>query len=394
MREPGSSSTIAIAALLGALASCSNSARPSQKTAGHAAQQSGGKGATSATAGSAAVGGTSGAKDAGRTRDAGKAPDASRARDAGAVTDAAAQRDAGGAAEIGASGALPSGDQGIAARHPHDDGIGSDPSVIFADDFESYHDASGLEARWNAGVFGNRRIATEPERVYAGAQSLEFTSPLQSAELSNGVARSVAPELDLLFLRYYSRYDPSFDVVGSSHNGGGISAHYFNNGMATPGVPANGTNKYLIEYECWRGESAEPNPGSLNIYIYHPEQRSMWGDHFFPDGEVLPNTSIADDFGSQFVARPTVVPELGRWYSFEVMLMANHAGQRDGRIALWLDGALIADFQNLRLRDVDTLRIDRFNLSLHIGSNTVRETYKQYDNVVAATSYIGPMVAH
>jgi hypothetical protein len=393
MREVGGKSTIAIAALFGALASCSSSARPGGQSAGHGAQQRGGNGATAAGAGAESVGGTSRAKDAGRAP-AATPSDAGRASDGGAPADAAAQRDAASPPEIGASGALPSGDQGIAARHPHDDGIGSDPSVIFADDFESYHDAAGLEARWNAGVFGNRRIATAPELVYAGAQSLEFTSPMQSAELSNGVARTVAPELDLLFLRYYSRYDPSFDVVGSSHNGGGISAHYFNNGMATPGVPANGTNKYLIEYECWRGESAEPNPGSLNVYIYHPEQRSMWGDHFFPDGKVLPNTSIADDFGSEFVARPTVVPELGRWYSFEVMLKANHAGQRDGRIALWLDGALIADFQNLRLRDVDTLRIDRFGLSLHIGSNTVRETHKQYDNVVAATSYIGPLATH
>jgi hypothetical protein len=40
---------------------------------------------------------------------------------------------------------------------------------------------------------------------------------------------------------------------------------------------------------------------------------------------------------------------------------------------------------------LDTLKIDRFNLSLHIGSNTVGETWKWYDNVVAATSYIGPV---
>jgi hypothetical protein len=73
------------------------------------------------------------------------------------------------------------------------------------------------------------------------------------------------------------------------------------------------------------------------------------------------------------------------------MLQANTPGLRDGRVALWLDGALIADFQNLRLRDIATLRIDRFGLSLHIGSNTVAETRKYYDNVVAARSYIGPM---
>jgi len=293
--------------------------------------------------------------------------------------------------DSGPTGGLPTGDMGIAARYPGDVGIGADSMVIYADDFESYADASGLEANWNGGVYRNVRIATESENVFAGSQSLEFTSPRQSEELSNTVARAVSPELDVLFLRYYSRFDASFDVVGSTHNGGGISAHYHVDGRATPGVPADGTNKFLIAYESWRGEAAEPNPGNMNIYIYHPGQRSQWGDHFFPNGDVLPNTSIPGDFGPDFVSRPNRVPELDRWYCYEVMLQANTPGLRDGRIALYMDGELIADFQNLRLRDIPSLTIDRFSLSLHIGSNTVSETRKWYDNVVAARSYIGPM---
>lgn len=289
------------------------------------------------------------------------------------------------------TGDLPEGDDGIAARYPGDVGIGADSDVIFADDFESYADGSELASNWNAGVYHNSLITRDAANVFAGSQSLEFQSPMQAEELSNGVARSVSPERDLLFMRYYSRFDTTFDVVGSTHNGGGISAHYFVDGNATPGIPADGTNKFLIEFECWRGEDAEPNPGNLNVYIYHPEQRDVYGDHFFPDGRVLPNTSIPGDFGPEFVARPDVVPELGRWYSYEVMLLANTPGLRDGRIALWLDGVLIADFQNIRVRDVATLRIDRFNLSLHIGSNTRAATRKWYDNVVVATSYIGPM---
>jgi hypothetical protein len=51
-----------------------------------------------------------------------------------------------------------------------------------------------------------------------------------------------------------------------------------------------------------------------------------------------------------------------------------------------------ADFRNLRLRDIPSLTIDRFDLGLHILRNTRAETRKWYDNVVAATSYIGPTV--
>jgi hypothetical protein len=72
---------------------------------------------------------------------------------------------------------------------------------------------------------------------------------------------------------------------------------------------------------------------------------------------------------------------------------ANTPGQRDGRIAFWLDGQLIADFPNLRLRDTTALKIDRFTLDLHVLNNNLAAARKWYDNVVAATSYIGPMVS-
>jgi hypothetical protein len=73
------------------------------------------------------------------------------------------------------------------------------------------------------------------------------------------------------------------------------------------------------------------------------------------------------------------------------MVQANTPGSRDGRITFWLDGVLTADFPNLRFRDVASLKIDRFQLSFHIGSNPKGETRKWYDNVVAAKSYIGPV---
>jgi hypothetical protein len=291
------------------------------------------------------------------------------------------------------TGGLPEGNTGIAAQYPGDVGIASDPAVIFADDFEGHASASDLTSKWDVVDHSAQvRIATEAGNVFRGAKALELTVPQQNQEMSNTAAKVLAQERDVLFLRYHSKFDASFDVVGSSHNGGGISAHYYVNGQATPGVPADGTNKFLALYENWRGEASTPSPGNLNVYVYHPEQRSQWGDHFFPTGVVTPYSPQPFDFGPDFTVRPDIVPELGRWYSYELMVKANTVGQLDGRIACWLDGALIADFPNLRLRDIDTLKIDRFSISLHIGSNTAGETKKWYDNVVAATSYIGPVV--
>jgi hypothetical protein len=300
-----------------------------------------------------------------------------------------------GASGVGGSGggALPEGNNGIAAKYPGDVGIDADSAVIFADDFERYKQASELNQRWDA-VYQNQYVGltVTAANVYAGKQALEFTLPQQTAELSDATDKVLSPEQDVLFLRYYSKFQPPYDVVGSSHNGSSISAHYFSNGQATPGVPANGTNKFLANLENWRGDTATPSPGLLNVYVYHPEQRSQWGDHLFPTGLVMPNTSMAFAFGSGFVSRPEVIPELDRWYCYEYMLRANTPNQRDGRIAVWLDGKLIADFPGLRLRDVAELKIDRFGLSFHIGSNPNGQSRKWYDNVVAATAYIGPLL--
>jgi hypothetical protein len=289
---------------------------------------------------------------------------------------------------------LPEGDAGIAANYPGDAGIDGDAAVVYADDFESYSVPDDLWGRYdNVYQLDQIRLATEPEHVFAGAQSLEFTVPQQDNELSNAVDGVVSPEVDVLYLRYYSKFEAPFDVVGSSHNGAMISSHYFIDGQATPGVPADGMNKFLVALENWRGEAAEPSPGRLNVYVYHPEQLSQWGDHFMPSGERLPYSPDPFDWGPDFVPRPDITPELDRWYCWEYMVQANTVGERDGRIAIWLDGALVADFHNLRFRDIDSLTIDRFALAFHIGSNPNGATRKWYDNLVVAESYIGPLYA-
>ncbi len=284
---------------------------------------------------------------------------------------------------------LPEG-AGLSAAYSGDAGIASDPSVIFSDDFESYRDASELATKWtNVFQMTNTRIATAGDEVFHGARALEFTVPATTTEVSNSVSKNIGQERDVLFLRYYAKYSDEFDVLGSSHNGGVISAHY-----CCPGQRSNGLNKFLVSYEASRFAAAKTNPGQLNAYVYHPDMRDVYGDHFYPSGRITPDSSKPPfSFGPDFVERPDATPVLGRWYAYELMVKANTPGQRDGRIALWLDGALIADFPNLRLRDTTELRIDRLALNMHVNATMSSAARRWYDNVVAATSYIGPMAA-
>jgi len=336
--------------------------------------------------GSDSGGSDSGGDGSGATSSGGK-PSGGAGGNAGGGAGGNAGRGAGGNAGGGAGGA-PGAPDGIAVDYPGDQGIESDPAVIFADDFESYDDATDLWDRWdNTYQQSETVIVTDAGSVFAGNQSVAFTLPNNDAELSNAVEQVVSPEVDTLYLRWYQKIDGNDDIVGSHHNGGAISAHY-----QGPGLRADEAKQFLAAFESWRGDAAETSPGALNAYVYHFDQRDIWGDHFFPTGLVSPNTSLPFDFGADFVARRDITPELDRWYCYELMLSANTVGSRDGRITLWLDGHLIADFGNLVFRDDPAIKIDRFSVMFHAGSNPGAATTKYVDNVVAATSYVGPMI--
>ena len=292
---------------------------------------------------------------------------------------------------------LPEGDAGIAAKYPGDEGIEKDPAVLFHDGFEEDAAPADLHKIWSAVYHeANMRIADEPSNVHHGKRAVEFAMPLQQEGLSIGLTQYIKNEQDVLFLRFYAKFEKGYDHPGgSSHNGGMIAAHYNTpEGRATPGFPSDGINKFLVNFETERGD--RPSPGPLNIYVYHPEQGGSFGDHIYPTGKVVPSivrspapTPIS--FGPNFVPRPDFIPELDRWYCYEYMLQANTPGQRDGRVALWVDGKLIADFPNFRFRDVESLKINTFGIGLYLHPNNLRENRKWFDDVVAATSYIGPI---
>jgi hypothetical protein len=282
---------------------------------------------------------------------------------------------------------LPTGNTGIASKYTNDANITSDPNVIFFDDFESYSSSSVLWNNWS-NLYQQQylRMATESANVFAGKQSLEMKVPPSTTEIANAVEKSLSTGRDLVFVRVYTRFATNYNISGSEHNGIAITANY-----CCPGVPANGTNKFYVDVENGR-DLASANPGFTNAYVYHPEQRDAFGDHWFPDGVVLPFSSTPGNFGPDFISRANFIPEVGRWYSYEIMVKANTPGQRDGRVAIWIDGKLIADFLNLRLRDVSTLKINKVELDLFIkNNNTTADMLKWYDNVVIASSYIGPM---
>ena len=298
--------------------------------------------------------------------------------------------------------ATPIDGSGIASRYPGDRNIASDPAVIFADDFESYTSVDQIKTRWGNGSGLTRmRIATEATNVFSGNKSVEFTLPVTTTEIGVGLIKILNPEQDTVYMRMYQKFDPGYNITGSNHNGIRLSAKYPEIAGHIPPPDGTGFFLFLLQNNIIGAHAGESSPGFSHLYVYWPRQRSQYGDHWYPDGTVIPYSSTIGNKGEwlaypnqypDFRIMPNFLPQRDRWYCVELMVRANTPGRNDGEVKYWIDGQLAGDFPDLNVRSISTLKLDRAHLGL-TAVHTERINKKWHDNVVIATKYIGPMVS-
>ena len=291
---------------------------------------------------------------------------------------------------------LPEGD-GLAAKYPGDVGIEEDPAVVFADDFEGFEDdtiaTDGTPQKgmkWDT-AWHMLRITQDPENVHSGSQAVEMR---HDVPMSYGMDKELKGGFDTLHVRYYMKLHPEFP--GCHHTGmnmwAGSPDSVLGSGTekSVTGVPPNGENHFVARLDTSRPRrgTSDRAPGRSSIYCYHMDQGRRWGDIFFPSGEVHPRESKAI-LGEDYVPRPDFIAELDRWYCYELMIAANTPGERDGRVAIWVDGKLTGEVKNLRFRTVDRLKLNHVVLNSY-SSRQHDNKVLWYDDVVVATSYIGP----
>ncbi|HEX7080829.1 MAG TPA: hypothetical protein VF329_07435 [Gammaproteobacteria bacterium] len=275
---------------------------------------------------------------------------------------------------------LPEGNAGIAASYPNDAGITSDDEVLFADGFEYDSPNQFVSEGDYYGYYQQSNFALDESVHFGGSKALRIRMPASGGEVSNALVRNISPS-DVLFMRVYARFQEDYQGISFAHNGLRITGNY-----SGPGSRPDGTDFFLVNIENSTIFS-EQEPGYTHAYVYHPEQDDVYGEHWYPDGTT---SNGSQSFGENFVPRPNVVPARGEWICYEVMVKLNTPGSRDGRVAVWQDGELIADWPNIRFRDVESLKIDQIQLE-NGGQSSSQRNDKWYDNLVIATSYIGPM---
>ena len=309
----------------------------------------------------------------------------------------------------------PPGDHpaGLAARYPGDRGLRDDPAVLLFEDFDGV-DLPSVVARWDsAGNAGGSVLALSEDvpapAAGAGRHSLQVTAH-PGRDNGGHLYRRLPRGVDELYVRFYVKFpDPAGYVHHFVHLGGYDPSTRWPQGGA--GERPRGDERVTVGIEPFGRNGTRPPPGEWNFYAYWHEMKRSADGRFWGNG-LSP-------------ARPRAVPA-GRWQCVEVRLKLNTPGRRDGVLALWLDGEPVADIRqgvrrgpwtgmgfNLRSPDqtgepfegFDFRTTDRLKLNfvwlLHYvtetnqGRNRVddpaRPCVVRFDQVVAATRYIGPV---
>lgn len=235
-------------------------------------------------------------------------------------------------------------------------------SVLVFDDFEE----EDWTPYWgDAYEDRNTRVrTTDPAHVFKGTAACEEQHQEGSHNPFDLQQRFEGH--DEVYLRWYTMLDEGY-TVDQGVKMSGLAARDETQPYKGAGVKASGIDKFTCRVTLHRDWTPV-------FYFYHPDQRGIYGD-----------------IGPQNVGEPVKLTTM-RWTCIEVMLKANQAPKKDGKIKLWIDGELKGHYDGLRFRDVNTLKIDRCSLSAYFGGkwSSPKDQRRWVDDYVVATEYIGP----
>lgn len=304
---------------------------------------------------------------------------------------------------------LPEG-TGLSAKYPRDRGIGKDPAVLLAEDFEEGA-LTDLGKRWDqVDNRGGRPLALPGDGPAAsrGKRSLEVTATL-GKDHGGSLYRLLPRGVDRAFARFYVKFPRD---AGYVHHFVWLGGHEPGTRWPHPraGERPAGNERFSAGIEPWGNGGRSAPPGLWNFYVYWCEMKVSadgrhWGNGLAP-------------------VKPQEVPR-DRWQCVEFMVKLNtKPDARDGELALWLDGKPVArfrrgaprgpwtglgfrlleeggePFEGFRWRTSDDLKVNYFWLNHYVTPEALRrqgvrepppENRVRFDDVVVATEYVGPV---
>lgn len=205
--------------------------------------------------------------------------------------------------------------------------VGSYNERAFMDDWQC--------PEWRTGT-DNIRVVAEGRSSHG--KSLRFLLPKGEAGCRKGKCISwkarLGKPLTHIQYSYWVKFPSHFDFV----RGGKLP------GVGSD-VAGSGGHK-ATGYNGWSVRVMWDKDGKLGQYIYHPDQPKRFGEFFEWDMQPI----VKD-----------------QWHQIKTEIRLNHAGKRDGMIKTWLNGRLVFEKANFRLRNSNTLPIERLLFSVFYG---------------------------
>ncbi|MHC4703946.1 MAG: polysaccharide lyase, partial [Planctomycetota bacterium] len=243
--------------------------------------------------------------------------------------------------------------------------------VIFSCDFESDN--------WFE-QFGMRKspsrvdaVSSDPEQKFEPLSGKAIRIRVDrgghyGASIMYRFREQIGAEPEEIYFRYYLRFADDWNP----QRGGklpGISGTYNRAGWG--GRPSDGRNGWSARC-LFRGQSDGKTP--VGFYCYHADMKGRYGSGW--TWEQQKRGYLANN----------------RWYCIEQYARMNTPGKNDGILRAWVDGKPAFEKTDIRMRDVETLKIEAIWLNVYLGGTwTSKSDHHLYiDNVAIARSYIGP----
>lgn len=215
--------------------------------------------------------------------------------------------------------AVPADGGTLASMYCGDQGIESDPDVVFVEKFDE-GSITAASARWDPNPDNPQAMSIvngmAPPGSKAGVSSRWHYE--STAAFTVGFVKTLTPGFEQLWFRYYVNIAAAGDPIW----------HFFRMGGGSPfggaNVKPDGTDRFET--------AVEPNytRQKWDFYTYWVDMRADSAGNFYG------NNFLGEDFNTCKDLAPPVAT--GQWVEVEMMVKVNAVGAEDGEQAFWIDG--------------------------------------------------------
>jgi hypothetical protein len=217
--------------------------------------------------------------------------------------------------------------QTLSARYPGDEGIASDPAVIWHENFEQATIAD-LGARYDQARTAGMTFIAQTPPASGGRQAISMAAGGSIGEATDLYTRLPGDGYEQLYVRYYVRHR-----AGASYHHTGMWIGGYNPPTAWPnpraGQRPQGNDRLSVAVE----PMSEGPRRTLDSYLYWMHMRSWEAN----------NPMGSSAYGNTVVHRNDFATDDGQWHCLEIMVRLNDDpnSAAGGELAFWLDDALM-----------------------------------------------------